>query len=346
MKTAGIYPFGKLSDGTEIEEICLSAHGQFARILTWGAVLRDLTVTVGAVENRRVVLGLNRIEDYLSHSPYFGAIAGRCANRTAGGRFDLDGQTFQLTKNQNGLHHLHGGAAGFGKRVWTRLDHSASHVTLQRVSAEGEEGYPGEVTAQCTYALERTEDHVDFAITLTATTSAPTLVNLAHHSYFNLDASPDIRNHSLKIEASAYLPTDAQVIPTGEIRPVAGSDFDFRTMRPINPTADPQAPTYDHNFVIANERRDSPRQIARLQGGQGLAMDVLSTEPGLQFYDGSRVNVAVAGLTGHPYGAFSGVCLEPQVWPDAQNNKAFPSAVLRPDETYRQQTLYRFLQPE
>lgn len=338
----GIFPFGDLHDGTSIEEIRLSSDGMNATIITWGAVIRDLKVSIGSVRDRRVVLGLNNIEDYLLHSPHFGAVAGRCANRIASGQFDLDGQTVQLTKNQNNTHHLHGGLSGFGKRVWTVVDHSDAHVTLQIIALDGEEGYPGELTAQCTYKIETIDDQVRLVVELTATTTAPTLVNMAQHSYFNLDESPDISGHQLQIRADAYLPTNDLFIPTGEIKSVEETSFDFRESRPINASADLAATTYDNNFVISESKTNRDIKMATLTGERGLSMDISSTEPGLQFYDGSRVNVPVDGIDGRPYGSFAGICLEPQIWPDSPNHANFPSAVLRPDETYHQITSYGF----
>lgn len=339
---SGTTPFGHLEDGTPVEEIHLSSGGINAKIITWGAVIRDLNVTIGSVENRRVVLGLNRMKDYLLHSPNFGAIAGRFANRIAYGKFELDGKSFQVTPNQNDTHHLHGGAKGFGKRVWSIRDHSASHVTLQIIGEDGEEGYPGKLTAQCIYRIETANDQVQLVVELSATTTAPTLVNLAQHSYFNLDETPDISGHQIQIEAEAYLPTNDDFIPTGEIKAVGDTDFDLRQLRFINPSADPTVTTFDNNFVISRTKQSDLIRMATLTGRRGLSMDVTSTEPGLQFYDGARVNVPVNGIADHPYGPFAGVCLEPQIWPDSPNHKDFPSAVLRPTETYHQKTIYGF----
>jgi len=337
-----ITTFGQLPDGSTVYEINLTIKGQTLRLLTWGAVVRDLQVSIGQIANRHVVLGLNRLDDYLIYSPHFGAIAGRYANRIANGKFELDGKHYQVTKNQNETHHLHGGQSGFGKRNWTLVDHGASFATLNIVSADGEEGYPGEVTAECTYSLDVTEGHVALVISLSATTTRPTVVNLAQHSYFNLDGKGDARDHKLQILADAYLPIDNASIPTGEVKSVAGNDFDFRELRPIVFKNSGTAPTYDHNFVIAPQKRTTPARLATLVGSRGLSMDVISSEPGLQFYDGARVNVPAEGLAGKPYGAFAGICLEPQIWPDSPNNPDFPQAVLRPGETYKQETTYLF----
>ncbi len=337
-----ISPFGDLADGSEVLQIRLTGHGQNLDVITWGAVVRDLRISVGAIENRRVVLGLNSLEDYLHHSPHFGAIAGRCANRIANGRFELDGQSYQLTKNQTDVHHLHGGRFGFGKRNWTLVESTDNSVTLQLISDDGDEGYPGKVTAQCTYSIIRINQQVHFQVDLSATTTQPTLVNLAQHSYFNLDQTADVRDHKLKIQADGYLPTDRLFIPTGEIFAVLGTDYDFQKPRTVGSHGPDGATTYDNNFIVASVKRDNPVAVATLSGNRGLAMDVISGEPGLQFYDGSRVNVPVDGICGVPYGAFAGVCLEPQIWPDSANHPTFPSAVLRPSETYQQRTSYLF----
>ncbi len=340
--SCNISPFGRSDSGTDVSEVTLSAEGQKLSVLTWGAVIRDLCISVGPIENRTVVLGLNNMDDYLKHSPHFGAIAGRCANRIAGGRFALDDDVFEVTKNQNNLHHLHGGRHGFGKRNWDLVSYDDASVTLQINSHDGDEGYPGALKAECTYQLQVKKKQVALSVLLTATTTKPTLVNLAQHSYFNLDETTDIRRHKLQINAKSYLPTDPNFIPTGEIRDVDGTAFDFQNVRLIRQHDDPNAQTYDNNFNIADRKQSSPRCMATLMGSDGLSMDVVSDQPGLQFYDGARVNVPAKGLLGEPYGAFSGVCLEPQIWPNSPNNSHFPQAVLRPGETYRQETIYVF----
>lgn len=340
--TTGKFSYGQLDDGSEIEEIKISCDGSHLSVITWGAVIRDLTVSTNTIKNRRVVLGLGTLQDYLLHSQNFGAIAGRYANRIAQGRFVLDGKSYQLTRNQNGEHHLHGGTRGYGKRPWQCIDHSDTHVTLQITEADGNEGYPGEVTATCTYQLSKHERRLVLAIDLTAETTAPTPINLVHHSYFNLDESRTISDHHLQIRSDSYLPVSDTSIPTGEIRPVEGTPFDFRTARPVHPMTSDKQTTYDHNFVIAPHRAVTPRHMATLSGTRGLSMDVLSTEPGLQVYDGKNVNVAVKGLADEPYKAFAGICMEPQVWPDSPNKPDFPSSILHPGETYKQVTRYEF----
>ncbi|MDY0872365.1 aldose epimerase family protein [Dongia rigui] len=316
-------PFGKMDDGATVNEIRLGAGALGLSILTHGARIHGLTF-----QGRPRVLGFANIADYLTHAVYAGAVAGRYANRIAGGRFSLDGKSYQLPCNERGRTHLHGGMRGFAHRNWDIVEADDTHVTLTLVSPDGEEGYPGTLQTYCTYSL----DGNDVRITLTATTDAPTIINLATHSYFNLDGSGDILGHRLTIPADHYLPVDDDLIPTGAIADVSGTAFDFRT-----PTAvGARGQRYDHNFVLSKERQSEPRLAASLEGPQSRTrLDVLSTEPGLQFYDGGY-------LAGGGFGAHGGLCLEPQVFPNAPNEPGFSKATLRPGETYRQVTLYRF----
>jgi aldose 1-epimerase len=222
--------FGHLPDGTPIREVVLRSHaGASATIMEWGAVVRDLTVPVGA-HMQRVVLGFDTLDHYLKHSPHFGAIAGRFANRIGAGQFALDGQSYQLPLNQDGKHSLHGGGNGFGKQPWRILHHTGSSVTLALVSSAADHGYPGALTVLCRYTLA---EPATLRVELTATTDAPTIINLCHHSYFNLDGSPDILDHELEVRANLMTPVDADLIPTGEVASVSGTAFDFRKPRPV-----------------------------------------------------------------------------------------------------------------
>jgi aldose 1-epimerase len=215
------------------------------------------------------------------------------------------------------------------------VDHGAEHVTLELVSPAGDQGYPGTLTARCTY---RIAGEGLLEIDLSATTDAPTIVNLATHSYFNLDGTADILDHRLEIPAAHYLPVDEALIPTGEIAAVAGTPFDFRIARPVRGTV-----TYDHNMVIDRTRATAPRLMARLEGPLSRTrMEVHSTEPGLQFYDGSGLNASLPGHDGRLYGRHGGLCLEPQIFPDSPNHPGFTDATLRPGADYAQVTQYRF----
>lgn len=335
--------FGLLDNGTPVDRISLSGGGVALNVLTLGSIIQDLAVDTGLGPQRRV-LGFEQLGDYVAHSPYCGCVAGRYANRIAEGRCVIDGKACQLTRNEGGRTHLHGGEIGFSHRVWQILDHGPEHVTLQLISPDGEQGYPGRLTAHCTYRL--TGDG-ELTIDLSATTDRATIVNLATHSYFNLDSGleggDDILDHLLEIPAAQYLPVDAHRIPTGEIARVDGTVFDFRHGRVLRVGIGQPQPAYDHNFVLAKARGAQPRLMARLTGPLSRTqLEIRSTEPGLQFYDGARVGPLVPGHDGKRYGAYAGLCLEPQLFPDAPNQAHFPEAILRPGETYRQITLYRF----
>ena len=316
-------------------------------MIGWGAVLRDLVVPKPGGGEQRVVLGLETLEDYRAHSPHFGAIAGRFANRIRDGRFALDGERYQLPLNQDGRHSLHGGGNGFGKRPWALLAHDAASVTLGLVSPDGDHGYPGALSVTCRYTL--TSDNA-FRVELAAFSDRATILNLCHHSYFNLDGSPDILDHDLTVRANVMTPVDSDLIPDGSLAPVSGTPFDFRTPRPIrfaNP--DGSRHWYDHNFVLRRERREGDSSGLELAHAatlasrrSGLTMEVWTSEPCLQVYDGFKVNLAVPGLDGARYGASAGICLEPQHAPDSPNLPHLPSTVLRPGELYRQVTEYRF----
>lgn len=314
-----------------------------AVVMAWGAVLQKLEM-VRPQGPRLLTLGFPRPEDYPAHSPHFGATAGRFANRIRDGRLTLDGQQLQLTRNQADKHHLHGGHRGFGKRPWTVVAQDADSVALALVSPSGDEGYPGTLTAVCRYRLQD-KDAATLRVELEAITDAPSPVNLAHHSYFNLDGGADILSARLMIEADHYTPVDHDLIPSGEIACVAGTPLDFRRLRPIGRRVDGEPLGYDHNFVLRRSLQDSSglSRAARLVAARGdLAMEVWTSEPGLQFYSGGKIATAIAGHHGTPYGPFAGLCLEPQRFPDAPNHAHFPDAVLRPGAVYRQVTEYRF----
>lgn len=325
--------FGALPDGRVVAEARIAAGALSARVIGWGAVVRELRLE-GAPHP--LTLGYERIEDYLAYGSHFGAIAGRCANRIAQGRFTLDGQSYQLELKPGAAHHLHGGdAAQFGRRPWEIAAQTPDSVTLTLHSPDGDGGYPGAVDATCVYRLA---PPATLVVELTAVTDAPTLVNLAHHSYFNLDGGADVRGHRLTVAADRYTPTGEDLIPLG-VAPVAGTPCDFRAGRLVG-AAD--APPYDVNLCLSDARAPEPRFAARLEGESGVAMEVWTTEPGVQFFNAPRMAIPVPGLEGRRYGAQAGLCLEPQVWPDAINHPDFPSAVLRPGETYRQRSEFRF----
>jgi aldose 1-epimerase len=326
-----------MADGAEIGEVTIAAGDLSVKVINLGAVIRDVRL---AGVDHPLVLGFEGLEDYVAHSPHFGAIAGRSANRIAGGRFVLDGREIQLSRNENGRTHLHGGFNGFGRRVWRLVEYDQTSLTLAISSPDGEEGYPGHVEAKVRYIVEAP---AVLRMEAEAITDAPTLVNLAQHSYFNLDGSADILDHRVAILADAYTPTGADKVPTGEILSVAGTVYDLRVARPIRRMTDGERVEYDLNYVVSNERVAAPRPVARLESSKSrIALDVASTEPGVQFYDGCMMNVPVPGLGGRRYPVNGGCCFEPQVFPDAPNHPNFPSSVLRPGETYRQASIFAF----
>lgn len=323
----------------EIQEIVLEGpDGVRMHVLTWGAVIRDLIVPTRQ-KSQHVVLGLNSIEDYQAHSPYFGAVVGRYANRIAQAQFTLDEVTYKLDANE-GRNQLHGGSRGFGTRLWTVIDLHPSSVTLALVSEDGDMGYPGRLVATCTYSLQAP---ATVRIALEAICDRETPVNLTTHSYFNLDGSPDICSHHLMIAADYITPTLPNLIPTGEIKSVTGVPYDFRHPRPIGAAQllKERIP-YDINYVL-HERSGELRHAATLQSlSNNLAMELWTTEPGVQFYDGHMLDVPVPGLGGIHYGPHAGLCLEPQRFPDGPNNAHFPACILSPGLVSRQISELRF----
>jgi aldose 1-epimerase len=350
MKSSEVRQFGVMADGRGVREAVLRGEGISASILEYGAVVRDLHVRRADGGQQRVVLGLNTIEDYVAHAPHFGAIAGRFANRIALGRFSLDGLTYQLPLNQDGKHALHGGGAtGLGKSPWMLADCDGHSATLVHVSPDGYNGYPGMMTVVCRYSVRGTSLLID----LSAFTDAPTIINLCHHSYFNLDGSGDILDHDLAVNADLMTPVDDDLIPDGTMALVAGTPFDFRHPRKIRRMgSDGGRIWYDHNFILRRDRCERASatlpeiaHAATLSSPKsGLAMEVWTSEPALQVYDGFKLALPVAGLGGARYAGNAGICLEPQHVPDSPNKPQFPSTVLRPGELYRQRTEYRFRQ--
>lgn len=327
--------FGTLEDGTPVEACHLRSGDLEATILTLGATVQRLRLA-----GKDMVLGLPNLADCVAHSPHMGVIVGRCANRIAGGRCVIEGREFSLPLNENGRTHLHGGKAGFGKRVWSLEQYDKRSVLLKYVSEDGEEGYPGRVEALCRYTLTGSGA---LRIKLSATTDAPTLVNLAHHGYFNLAQAKDILGHTVEIAAERYLPVDSDGIPTGEIRKVDWTAYDFRNGRKVRRKPSEKEVIFDHNFCLSSTPRSEPEFAAAVDSpDEDIRMEVWTTEPGLQFYGGYKLAVPVPGHNGVTYGPHAGMCLEPQRWPDSPNHAGFAGALLQPGETYRQITEYRF----
>ncbi|HTV66927.1 MAG TPA: aldose epimerase family protein [Rhizobiaceae bacterium] len=330
--------FGTTPEGEAVHRFTISGGGLTANVMTWGAAVQDLRL---AGHDAPLVLGFDRFDDYPAHSAYFGATAGRYANRIKDGRFVIGGQRYQVDRNFLGKHLLHGGANGFGKKIWEVALHGADFVTFNLHSPDGDMGFPGALDVSCTYRLKIPGT---LSVELTATADQATLCNLAHHSYFNLDdgGTGGILDHRIMVPAGAYLPVDDELIPAGVVQPVDATPFDFRIARPVRHELAGEQVIYDHNFCISAQRGPL-RQLAWVQGAaSSVEMEVWSTEPGLQFYAGHKAAREVPGLGGRRYGAYAGFCMEPQIWPDSPNRAYFPQAVLLPGETYHQSTEYRF----
>lgn len=326
--------FGSLN-GQDVLQVSLQGpDGMAMKVLTWGAVVRDLVVP-SAAGSQRVVLGLNSIEDYVAHSPYFGAIVGRHANRIGEAKFTLNGETYHLDANE-GRNQLHGGSRGFGTRLWSLVDYTSSSATLSLVSEDGDMGYPGRLVATCTYTLLASSR---LRIVLEATCDQPTPVNLTTHGYFNLDGSPDISSHELTIAGDFITPTRPDLIPTGEITAVADTDYDFTAPRPIHGA---QHTLYDINYVLRGPYGELRHAVTLASPRNGLSMELWTTEPGVQFYDGHLIDIPVQGLEGGRYGRHGGLCLEPQRFPDSPNKAHFPSFILPPGQVSRQVSELRF----
>jgi len=328
--------FGQTQSGETVFRVEIKGGGLTAKIITWGAVIQDLRLDG---HDAPLLLGFDDFDSYPAHSSYFGATPGRCANRIGGGKFTLDGKNYQLDLNEKGVTHLHGGKDNIAKRNWTIVEHDADRVVLKIVDPDGRGGYPGNCTIQATYWVH---GNGEFSVTYESTSDQPTIANVCQHAYFNLDGRDDALGHDIMIAADGYLVTNELQIPTGEVRPVAGTVFDFREMSPMKRFDGSEQALYDHNFCLSTERT-AKRSVALARSlNSGVSLEVRTTEPGVQFYAGFKLDVPVPGLDGRKYGPFAGFCLETQIWPDAINHEGFPDAVLRPGEVLRQETDYIF----
>ncbi len=343
-------PWGRLSDGTPVDLYTMTTlSGLEARIITYGGIIVSLRMPDRNGIPGDIVLGFDSLAQYERDSPYFGCIVGRYANRIAGGIFTLNGTTYKLARN-NGKNHLHGGLRGFDKVVWKAVADTPDNdltLTLTYTSRNMEEGYPGTLRATVVYTLTPANE---LKISYTATSDAPTIVNLTQHSYFNLAGagSGDILGHRLTIKADRFTPVDSGLIPTGVLEPVEKTPFDFRSSTPVGEriSADDLqlklAGGYDHNYVL-NGQGGTLRLAARVEEPvTGRIMEVWTTEPGLQFYSGNFLDGHHIGKGGRPYNHRSGFCLETQHFPDSPNHPSFPSTVLLPGATYASETIYKF----
>lgn len=342
--------YGELSDGTAVTIYAFTnQHGLEARILDYGGILTSLTAPDRDGRPADVVLGCRTLDDYVHRSPHFGSIVGRYSNRIANGRFALDGQTYQLARN-NGANHLHGGVLGFDRVIWHAQPFSESEargLVLSRVSPDGEEGYPGRVAVSVRYAL--TDDNT-LDVQDEATTDKATPLNLTQHSYFNLagEGRGDILGHRVWINASRYVPVAETLIPTGVLAPVAGTPFDFTEEHPIG--RDINAPDtqlgygegYDHTYAINRSSPGLAIAARAVEPLSGRALEVSTSEPGLHFYTGNHLDGRVMGPSGVVYERRAGFCFEAQHFPDSPNHPEFPSTILRPGETYRSRTVFAF----
>ena len=321
-------------------------NGVQADITNYGGIVVSLIVPDRNGKPGDIVLGFDSLDGYLKGHPYFGALVGRYGNRIANGRFTLNGVEYKLAQN-NGPNALHGGIEGFDKKLWNVSDAGDQHLTLTYSSKDGEEGYPGKLDVEVTYTLT---DLDELRIDYRATTDKDTVVNLTNHSYFNLagQGSGLITDHSIEIPASRFTPVDKTLIPTGELKPVAGTPFDFTTPHKIGERIDAKDQQiefgggYDHNFVLDSEP-GTLRLAARVtEESSGRIMEVSTTEPGIQFYTGNFLDGTLTGKGGKVYPRRAGLCLETQHFPDSPNHPAFPSTTLKPGHLYSTTTVYRF----
>ncbi len=341
-------PFGKLPAGEEVTLYTLqNANGTSLDVINYGGIITSLRTQDKQGEFGDIVLGYDSLSSYLKSSPYFGALIGRYGNRIAKGKFYLDSTLYTLPTNDN-VNHLHGGPMGFDKVFWDISVQSDSSLYLTYESSDGEQGYPGNLSVAVTYTLTSQDE---LKIEYTATTDKKTVVNLTQHTYFNLtgDPSKTILDHQLWIDAPEFLPVDPTLIPTGELQPVANTPFDFNTLTSIGErinNEDEQLKRgrgYDHCWVLNSESNGALRRIAELyEPTSGRVVDVLTTEPGIQFYSGNFLDGKLIGKEGIPYNRRTGLCLETQHYPDSPNQPNFPSVVLNPGEEYTTSTTYKF----
>ena len=346
-----VKPFGKLSDGQAADLYTLTnKNGAVTTISNYGGTVTSLTMPDRNGKFSDVVLGFSSLDKYVKDSPYFGALIGRYGNRIAKGEFSLDGKNYKLATNNIG-NALHGGLKGFDKVVWEatpKVTAQGPSLKLTYTSKDGEEGYPGTLKVTATYTLTNKNE---LKLVYRATTDKDTVVNLTHHSYFNLagQGNGTILDHVLTLDSSRYTPVDKTLIPTGKIATVKGTPLDFRKPTPIGAHIDAKdeqlkfAGGYDHNFVADKLFPGTLTRIAKVEEPKsGRVMEVLSTEPAVQFYAGNFLDGTLKGKGGKVYAYRGGFCLEPQHYPDSPNHKNFPTTVLKRGETYKNTIIYRF----
>lgn len=338
-------PFGNVDGKAVTLHTLRNARESEAQIMNYGGIVTSLKVADKTGKISDVVLGYDNLEGYIKSTPYFGALIGRYGNRIANGKFTLNGKQYTLAQNNN-QNALHGGLKGFDKVVWKVVKATAVSLELQYTSKDGEEGYPGNLKVTAIYTL--TEDNglrVDF----TASTDTDTVVNLTQHSYFNLAGKGDILNHVVQLNADKFTPVDANLIPTGELRPVKGTPFDFTSPTVVGARIENDdeqlklGKGYDHNWVLNQKSVGALTHAATVsEPTSGRMMEVWTTEPATQFYTGNFLNGTITGKGGWTYQFRDGFCIEPQHYPDSPNHPAFPSTVLRPGQTYKNTIIYKF----
>jgi aldose 1-epimerase len=337
--------FGNLKDGREAHIYRLTnPNGLEAEITNFGGILVSLKVPDANQDIDDIVLGYDTLDEYVADKNYFGCTVGRYANRIAGGNFRIDDIEYQLTQN-DGENHLHGGLLGFNKKLWDAYS-IGDTIKLRYTSRDGEEGYPGNLTATVRYTLT---DRDELKIEYTATTDKPTLCNLSHHSYFNLAGAgnTDITRHNLTINARRFTPIQEDLIPTGELQKVIGTPMDFTHPTEIGARIDEDhiqlrlGGGYDHNWTLNSSEQSDPAATA-YEPTTGRVMELYTTEPGLQFYSGNFLDGKTKGKQRKRYPHRGGLCLEAQHYPNSPNQPTFPNTLLKPRETYRQTTTYKF----
>jgi len=343
-------PFGQTANGDEVDQFILSTKkGMEISIITYGGIITSWTAEDKNGNYKDIVLGYNTLAEYEAETPYFGALIGRYGNRIAKGKFNIDGQEYMLAVN-NGVNHLHGGLKGFDKVVWnakTTLNDSTASLELSYLSKDMEEGYPGNLETKVTYTLNNNDE---LSVKYEAKTDKPTIVNLTQHSYFNLtaDFNQPILDHELVINANSFLPVDSTLIPTGELRNVTETPFDFRSSKPIGKQINAEniqiknGLGYDHCWVLNDQEKGVRFVASAYEPVSGRLLEIFSDEPGIQFYSGNFLDGSLPSKNKGTYQHRTGFCLETQHYPDSPNQKDFPSVRLDPGESYQSQTLFRF----
>ena len=337
-------PYGNLPDGRQVDIYTLTnAKGLRARLTNYGAITVSLEAPDAGGNRTDVTLGYETLEGWLTSTSYFGATVGRYANRIAKGKFTLDGKTYTLATN-NGENALHGGIQGFDKRLWnaeTVQTNGAVGVRFTYLSKDGEEGYPGNLKVTAIYTLNNDNE---FKVAFSATTDKPTVVNLAHHTYWNLagPAAGDVLGHELMLSADRYTPVDAGLIPTGELKPVKDTPMDFTTPTAIGARIEQVEGGYDHNFILRDYGKGVRLAARAVEPKSGRVMEIYTDQPGIQFYSGNFLDGTVKGKGGVAYKKHYGFCLETQHYPDSPNKPDFPTVVLRPGETYTHTMIHKF----